>query len=303
MVSVPRESHSIVTETSGTVIAETTHSPINITSESDFISLGLPGDGSPTDPYIIEDLSIESVSGESCVSVSGDISSNYVIRNCIISGTIMGEGDDIAAAGIYLGAGQGIIDGCRISDCEIGVGIEYIEDVMIQNNIIETTYRGVAILNSSNVVIEDCELRGGNGLSLRLVNVSDALVSNCIIDADYTIIHGEHRVEIERCSVAGSTIAIGAVSEATIRHNTLTRSEITLTGSSENIDVYNNTLLQCYNTGIDVGANNSLIYDNTIEGYGDFNYFGLVLAGYDCEVFGNEISNFYYGVVVHSTGN
>ncbi|MHA2099473.1 MAG: hypothetical protein ACW99A_12410 [Candidatus Kariarchaeaceae archaeon] len=53
--------------------------PIVITSDADFISLGLPGTGHPKDPFVIEN-NWANISGVTFISIS-DTSKHFIIRN------------------------------------------------------------------------------------------------------------------------------------------------------------------------------------------------------------------------------
>jgi len=58
------------------------HTPIIITEEQDFIDYGFLGNGSATNPYIIENLNI-STSEETAIAIY-NVSVFYVIRNCFV---------------------------------------------------------------------------------------------------------------------------------------------------------------------------------------------------------------------------
>jgi len=60
----------------------TEHNPITITSNADLASQGFPGNGSASNPYLIEGYSIET-SGE-CISIS-DTDVSVLIRNCLLT--------------------------------------------------------------------------------------------------------------------------------------------------------------------------------------------------------------------------
>ncbi|MBN2230088.1 MAG: right-handed parallel beta-helix repeat-containing protein [Candidatus Thorarchaeota archaeon] len=58
------------------------HSPIEITSNDDFVTQGWPGNGTEVNPYVIEGLDITNVS--TCISIS-DTDVYFEIRECFIS--------------------------------------------------------------------------------------------------------------------------------------------------------------------------------------------------------------------------
>ncbi|MFX1440173.1 MAG: hypothetical protein ACFFFD_07980, partial [Promethearchaeota archaeon] len=57
--------------------------PILIQNADDFVRYGFPGDGTESNPYIIERLNI-STSEETCIWIS-DVNVSFVIRNCRIT--------------------------------------------------------------------------------------------------------------------------------------------------------------------------------------------------------------------------
>ncbi|MFW9852674.1 MAG: right-handed parallel beta-helix repeat-containing protein [Candidatus Thorarchaeota archaeon] len=62
----------------------TDHVPIEIDSNSDFETLGCPGDGSLDDPYIIENYNIESTGALSYGIYITGTTAHFIIRNCYI---------------------------------------------------------------------------------------------------------------------------------------------------------------------------------------------------------------------------
>ena len=62
-------------------LSYTNHDPIEISNGSDFALQGWPGVGTPSDPYVIEDLRIDSTIN--CISIS-DSEVHFIIRNCTI---------------------------------------------------------------------------------------------------------------------------------------------------------------------------------------------------------------------------
>lgn len=129
----------------GKVLAQTQHDPIEITSDADFVSLGFSGSGTPSEPYIIEDLAIDSLTGFPCISVEGNISSNYVIRSCEFSGSTSRYYSVVANACLYLNAGSVTIESCSFTNCSIGIGIDEIDAVMIYDNSFQILAAGTGI--------------------------------------------------------------------------------------------------------------------------------------------------------------
>jgi parallel beta-helix repeat protein len=128
----------------------TPHAPINITSDSQFESLGFLGNGSESDPYQIEDLEIEGAPGVDCICIGGLVSANYEIRECRIFGSETG-------AGIQLGAGHGLVESCEVYDCDIGILIESNGHRVVSSEIHNNTI-GISAEEVEDIAVEDSTL-------------------------------------------------------------------------------------------------------------------------------------------------
>ncbi|MHA2297124.1 MAG: hypothetical protein ACXADA_13940 [Candidatus Hodarchaeales archaeon] len=72
------------------------HQPINIESNGDFVTLGVDGSGTSDDPYIIENLSIETSEGHGIYITRTTV--HFIIRNCWIVASV----GDFDQTGIYI---------------------------------------------------------------------------------------------------------------------------------------------------------------------------------------------------------
>ena len=147
----------------------TAHPPIMITMNSDFGSLGFPGNGSESNPYRIEELEIFGSEFVGCIGIGGSVTAYYEIRGCILS-------NSTAAAAIQLVAGHGLIDTCEIYDCTIGVtlgdGDYRIESSEIYNCSSAVHASSGFEMNSSE--IHDCSSGG------YMEFADDVVVHNCV---------------------------------------------------------------------------------------------------------------------------
>lgn len=131
-------------------LAYESHAPISITSDSDFVSQGWPGNGTQGDPYVIEGLNI--TSGDAGIHVSGT-SSHFVVRNCTLTLTT-----EYGLYGIrfeYLVNGR--IENCSISQKRKGIHIGSSLDCFINNSLISNNTIGIH-LDASNVTITNSDL-------------------------------------------------------------------------------------------------------------------------------------------------
>lgn len=134
-------------KTSVTLAQLTPHAPIAITSESQFGSLGFSGNGSESNPYLIEDLEIEATSGVECISISGAVLAHYEIRGCRLYGSDPGTG-------IELAAGHGLVNSCEIYDCSVGILIESNRHRIVASEIHDNSL-GINALSADDVVVAD----------------------------------------------------------------------------------------------------------------------------------------------------
>ncbi|TET13478.1 MAG: right-handed parallel beta-helix repeat-containing protein, partial [Candidatus Thorarchaeota archaeon] len=116
--------------------AHTPHSRISITSDGDFAlqatSEGWAGNGTESDPYIIEGYIISS--DQSCIRITGTYV-HFVIRDCILE-TISGGWD----FGISLSyAHDGVVDSCLIRGKYLGIAAWTVYDCVFVNNTIYDT--------------------------------------------------------------------------------------------------------------------------------------------------------------------
>jgi parallel beta-helix repeat protein len=79
--------------TTVTTLSYTTHAPIVIKSNADFVTQAWPGNGTATNPYVIQGLSI--TSAEVCVNISS-VTVYFEIRDCLISSPGVSSKDGIS---------------------------------------------------------------------------------------------------------------------------------------------------------------------------------------------------------------
>ena len=124
------------------------HTPIIITSDNDFITYGFPGNGSETDPYIIENYNITT---EEEVAIKIDSTTkSFVIQNCLLNTSLNGLGIEIRS----ISEGEITINDNTCVNNGIGIYIIYTEGVSILNN--NCTAGGYGIgLGSTNCLVKN----------------------------------------------------------------------------------------------------------------------------------------------------
>ncbi len=157
-----------------TVSAYTPHGPITITSDADFASQGWPGNGTESNPYVVEGLSI--AAGGNCISIS-DTTVCFVIRDCLLTGG--NSGDGVSLENVI----RGRVEGCVISEKSNGVYLVHSSNNSVVNNTIShNDGDGVLVFNSStnSVVNNTISDNSGDGVSLFDSSTNNTVVNNTI---------------------------------------------------------------------------------------------------------------------------
>lgn len=147
----------------------TLHSPINITSDEDFLSLGFSGDGSASNPFIIENLLINSSAQWSIHIVS--TTKHFIIRNCMLSS---------ADIGIYIedvAPGTALIENNIITSSLFGIVLSASYVTVTSNTIEGIAYDGITLHDSSNIVLS-LNLIDGSEIGVRLISSQFVQIMN-----------------------------------------------------------------------------------------------------------------------------
>ncbi|MHA1408249.1 MAG: right-handed parallel beta-helix repeat-containing protein [Candidatus Heimdallarchaeaceae archaeon] len=121
----------------------TPHSPISILSDADFVSLGFPGNGTASEPYIIEGYNITSTVSTFGIQVRST-TAHFIIRNCFVKAkykSILIR--DVAA-------NTSTIADNYLKDSNEGISIENAYDIRIENNTIINCNWGIFSLRNDN---------------------------------------------------------------------------------------------------------------------------------------------------------
>jgi len=141
------------------------------------------GNGTYSDPYVIEDLVIDGGSLGSCILIEN---SNvcFKIENC----TLYNSGDPSFNTGIKLqSVSNGSLIANNISNCGYGIELCYSNNTSISGNTVNNSYYGIYFEMSDNNTISGNNV-GNNfyGIYLRYSNNSDILGNT----ANYNVIYG-----------------------------------------------------------------------------------------------------------------
>jgi parallel beta-helix repeat protein len=146
-------SATINNEDNNLTLNYTSHPSITIESDADFITYGFPGNGTPMDPYRIENLHI-SGSGEAILIMS--TTDSFVIQNCLIEDSF---------TGIYLvniGPNTAFIIDNNIRNNDQGIYLYEADYTIIANNTMKNNeWAAIQVEYSAFLVIDNNTLTNG----------------------------------------------------------------------------------------------------------------------------------------------
>ncbi len=136
---------------------------INATAE------GWPGDGSASDPYIIEGYDIDGQGGSNCIFIS-NISSHIVIRDCKLSNSTKVIDMLKLAAGITLfNVTESVVERIVMTDTgHAGLIIINCNEMMIRDNDLENRSWSIALISTHETVVVDNRIRNVSGGALAM---------------------------------------------------------------------------------------------------------------------------------------
>lgn len=215
-------------------------SPIVITSNADFESLGFPGNGSALDPYLIENYNI-TTEGAS-VSIA-DTDAYFIIQNCLLTSGTTGAGIDLDTVV------NGEIRNNIISGCILGIVFHDSVNTIVANNIITGNDFGFQFFTHSN---------------------NNTVVNNTIYENGScgAYISGSSENTVRNNTIIGSYDCVQiTASNNTVVNNTIsgTRRGVYLFGYSNN-KVIGNTIFGNERGVFAYRSTNNTVENNTISG-------------------------------------
>ena len=176
--AIVTESHYSLQQTSTYLLPQyKPHEPITINNNADFVTLGFPGDGSPSNPFIIENLTI--TSNHTLISINRTTVYFY-IRNNILNGSSRSN------PGIILtNVAHGMINANIITNCYVGISISQSHKNTITNNTLSHNHEGIFLtdyyVTGNNTITHNIIVNNKDGIvlsSARKITVTHNYVSN-----------------------------------------------------------------------------------------------------------------------------
>ncbi len=239
----------------------TAHDPINIFSNSDFYSYASqeqwPGDGTPTNPFVIENLDITGDVPYNGIVTIKNTDVHFIIRNCLIHDN-------------YASDGAGII-------------LQNVSNAVISNvKVFNTTSTGIMIFDynlaySHDIVIEDSQIYD-NAAAFSTWNTYNITLRNCLFynskSADILVLHENANNNLIENNTLYNTPYVALYlynnSNNIIQNNTIYYSGIDLDIGCNNNTIQYNAILYSGGGGIGVWGNNNVIRYNTVVKAADY---------------------------------
>jgi parallel beta-helix repeat protein len=252
------------------------HTPINITCNADFFDQGWSGDGTPDDPFLIQNLDI--TSNVSCIRIA-DTTEYFIIRGCQLE-SYWDEDYAIGYNAVELcNLSNGVLENCDIygsASCILLVdcnntdvrgchlrsisahglyGIRLKECKILGNNIPQSGMEGVALVDGNDIDFAENQISDSHGSGASFANLfrctmTDNAVSSCNG-------HGMHFDEVLNSSVFGNSITLNGA--------------YGLQAYVINSSFVNNTVTENHGYGINLEGSGNTLYGNIISGNGVFN--------------------------------
>jgi parallel beta-helix repeat protein len=129
---------------SSLILSLTSHDPIFIDNDIDFVDYGFPGNGSKINPYIIEDYSFEN---ESFAGIYiKDTNDHFVIQNCFADSYEVGIYINDVAAGT-----ASVLNNICVNNGDSGIIIQDSNKITLINNTCKySVFAGILLLQTTN---------------------------------------------------------------------------------------------------------------------------------------------------------
>jgi len=267
-------SESVSVENANLTLAYTSHSPFNITSNSDFETQSWPGEGTSMNPYLISGLNITSPSPV-CILIA-NTTSYFTITECLFSSQENDWGQGIITIENVI---HGLVEDNEFAAGYIAISVEDSSSCSFVGNTIGTSLMGFLAYNLNN-----SEFSGNTQTSESIgypVHIEDG--NNLIIRSNSFQNCAYEGIGLTSCTdcileynvITGLDLHLGQYGFAirNSRQCTLVRNNVT--GCGTGIDITNgvlhtisdNYIQQCFG-GISLRGNNTIINDNEIFSLG-----------------------------------
>ena len=319
-------------------ISYDSHAPFNITSNGDFETQGWPGNGSATNPYLIQNLNITTTTDTACIWVM-NTTSHFIIWDCLFTSPILEYGYPLVICPITLtNVSNGMIESNYFVESQAAVSGYSLSNCSISDNILSVSFAGIHVTYSNSTVIsnntqgyESCiegiRVDWCRNSTISFNEFKNITTVGMTVSRNYDvhIIENSFSASTSEFSYPYSGIQVWGEGLCTIQKNILSNfrhSGIDVSGL--NCIVQNNNITSCQ-TGIlvftngsstitgnringsfraieMVQANNTKVHGNFIIGQSGIYDNGIVMYhGHDCDVYSNVITYVGFGIVLQGS--
>jgi parallel beta-helix repeat protein len=212
-----------------------THDPISVNDDAELAALGLPGDGSADNPYIIENLKIDAAGiYENAIHI-GNTTKHLEIRNCQLTGAAYADsqlsgqglllrnvrnvtvedndchGNDVMGIALFSSSGIVIRNNTANENNDCGIYLYDSSDNVVENNTAnENDYYGISLVSSDDNAVRDNTANENYGYSINLIRSNENIIEGNIANGNTVGIYLESSNEniIEGNIANGNTVGI-----------------------------------------------------------------------------------------------
>ncbi|MHA1389301.1 MAG: right-handed parallel beta-helix repeat-containing protein [Candidatus Thorarchaeota archaeon] len=219
------------------------HEPIEIFSDADFVDQGWLGNGSESNPFIIEGIRIRA---EYSSIFIWNTTKHFEIRRCLFT-TIedpIGGGPALSFRNVT----NGYVTGCFINETNYGISVRNSTDCQITDNIVSgSIYDAIIFEGGLGFLIANNTIHDTGSGILMMETTDFTIRDNRIYDCS----RGLYLTDVQSCNILGNTIWKNSHGvDLTIGHGIIT-----------NNTIYGNTGI---GIRIDAGLASNMVYGNRI---------------------------------------
>jgi parallel beta-helix repeat protein len=259
-----------------TILTADAHDPIEISSDVEFDSMviaeGWPGNGSPSDPYIIENLSISAL--ETSINIT-DVNASFIIRNCELTAPYIEE-RAYRYSVLLDNSSNGAIESCVMANQHTGIYLRSSPCRIFNNTIYKQWIYGINVWMSSSSIIEN------NTLYFADIEISYSYGS---IIRYNTVTHD-----------SGIGIDIGEEWRTNVSFNTIINCSYGIYSfDGEDCVIVGNVITDCEEAGINLSlSRNMTVLDNEMQNCG-LSVSGISIWEYNHTISGNTVNGLQVG--------
>lgn len=247
-VSLPYNTNSTSTITPIWCLNDVTpHAPIIISGNSDFIYQGWPGNGTESNPFIIESLSI--FANETCINIT-DTDAFFLIKDCVLDADVY-EMMPRQFCVYFQNVTNGVIMDSILSSQNDAIFIDDSDFCQVDRCYITAQRTGLHIINCTSFVLSNSQLSSNHTWEILAENTVHLLLLSNHLIGGYS---------------AHAGLLVSESIEFEIRNNTLRSHEdegISIGGSSHGF-IVNNSVSENFD-GIELfSVKNTLVVNNSV---------------------------------------